>query len=91
MSQSVKVWPTQATGGHKGDTPHTPKLIKRLAIGITEENMNTENELIRMGFEESESANDLIEDMCECCGDAVQAHRARGYKVCLDCFHEMGV
>ena len=53
--------------------------------------MNTENELIRMGFEESESANDLIEDMCECCGDAVQADRARGYKVCLECFHEMGV
>ena len=67
------------------------KLIKRLAMCNTEEiNMNT-NELIRMGFEESESANDLIEDMCECCGDAVQAHRARGYKVCLDCFHEMGV
>ena len=53
--------------------------------------MNTENELIRMGFEESESANDLLEDMCECCGDAVQAHRARGYNVCLDCYYEMGV
>ena len=78
-------------GGIRGIPPYTQKLIKRLAIGNTEENMNTENELIRMGFEESESANDLIEDMCECCGDAVQAHRARGYKVCLDCFHEMGV
>ena len=66
-------------------------LIKELPIGNTEENMNTQNELIRMGFEESESAHDLEEDMCECCGDAVQAHRARGYKVCLDCFHEMGV
>ena len=57
----------------------------------TEEiNMNT-NELIRMGFEESESANDLLEDMCECCNDAVQVHRARGYKVCLDCYYELGV
>ena len=42
----------------------------------TEEiNMNT-NELIRMGFEESESANDLLEDMCECCNEAVQTQRA---------------
>ncbi len=49
------------------------------------------SELIRIGFEESEEANDLVEDMCECCGDAVQAHRARGYKVGLDCFHELGV
>ncbi len=54
--------------------------------------MNT-NELIRMGFEESESAQSLINDveLCECCNDAVQAHRARGYKVCLDCFYELGV
>ena len=34
---------------------------------------------------------ELNEDMCECCGDAVQAHRSRGYKVCMDCFVEMGV
>ena len=52
--------------------------------------MNT-SELIGLGFEESEEANDLVEDMCECCNDAAQAHRARGYKVCLDCFHELGV
>ena len=45
--------------------------------------MNT-SELIKLGFEESH-------DMCECCKDAVQAHRARGYKVCLDCFYELGV
>ena len=65
--------------------------INELAMSKKEEiNMNT-NELLRMGFEESESANDLLEDMCECCGDAVQAHRARGYNVCLDCYYEMGV
>jgi hypothetical protein len=74
-----------------GISPLGEKLIKELAMCNTEEiNMNT-NELIRMGFEESESANDLLQDMCECCNDAVQAHRARGYKVCLDCFHELGV
>jgi len=67
------------------------KLIKDYAIGITRRRKMNTNEIIRMGFEESESANDLIEDMCECCGDAVQAHRARGYKVCMDCFVEMGV
>ena len=49
------------------------------------------SEYMRLGFEESQEAQDLIEDMCECCGDAVQAHRARGYKVCMDCFVEMGV
>ena len=49
------------------------------------------SDLMRLGFEECPEANDLIEDMCECCNDAVQAHRARGYKVCLDCFHELGV
>ncbi len=66
------------------------KLIKRLAMCNTEEiNMNT-NELIRMGFEESESANDLLEDMCECCNEAVQTQRARGYRVCSDCYYEMG-
>ena len=31
--------------------------------------MNT-SELIRMGFEESEEANDLVEDMCECLSGA---------------------
>ena len=51
------------------------------------------NELIRMGFEESESAQSLIEDvdMCEACTDAVATSRSRGYKVCTDCYHEMGV
>ena len=54
--------------------------------------MNT-NEFIRIGFEESESAQSLINDveLCEACEDAAQAHRARGYKVCMDCFVEMGV
>ena len=46
--------------------------------------MNDE-QLIKLGFEES----DL--DMCEACGDAVASSRARGYKVCSDCYVEMGV
>ena len=78
-------------GQHRPQGGISETFINRVAMCNTEEiNMNT-NELIRMGFEESESANDLIQDMCECCNDAVQAHRARGYKVCLDCFYELGV
>ncbi len=57
--------------------------------------MNT-NELIRIGFEESKTAQSLIEDvdMCEDCGDAV-ATTIRGYglgakEVCSDCNCEMG-
>ena len=30
-------------------------------------------------------------DMCESCGDAVATSRSRGYKVCSDCYVEMGV
>ena len=78
-------------GQHRPQGAISETFINRVAMCNTEEiNMNT-NELIRIGFEESESANDLLQDMCECCNDAVQAHRARGYKVCLDCFYEMGV
>jgi len=51
--------------------------------------MKTENELIQLGFEESD---DHI--MCEDCGDAV-ATTLRGYglgqrEVCSDCNCEMG-
>ncbi len=49
--------------------------------------MKTENELVRIGFEESH-------DMCEDCGHAV-ATTLRGYgvgqkEVCSDCNCEMG-
>jgi len=49
--------------------------------------MKTENELVRIGFEESH-------DMCEDCGDAV-ATTLRGYgvgqkQVCSDCNSERG-
>jgi len=47
--------------------------------------MSKESELIRLGFEESDI------DMCEACGDAVATSRSRGYKVCTDCYVEMGV
>jgi len=47
--------------------------------------MNTNQELIKLGFEESEI------DMCQACGDAVATSRSRGYKVCTDCYVEMGV
>ena len=30
-------------------------------------------------------------DMCESCSDAVAVDRARGYRVCRDCYYEMGV
>ena len=35
----------------------------------------------------------LIEDydMCQACKDAVAVDRARGYRVCRDCYYEMGV
>ena len=48
--------------------------------------MKTENELIKLRFEE---ADDL--DMCQACKDAVAVDRSRGYKVCRDCYYEMGV
>ena len=47
--------------------------------------MLNENELIKLGFDE---ADDI--DMCEACEDAVAVDRARGYKVCRDCYYEMG-
>jgi hypothetical protein len=51
--------------------------------------MKTENELIQLGFEESDDHT-----MCEDCGDAV-ATTLRGYglgqrEVCSDCNCEMG-
>ena len=46
--------------------------------------MNDE-QLIKLGFEES----DL--DMCQACMDAVATSRSRGYKVCSDCYVDMGV
>jgi len=90
QNRNVKEWPTLATGGPR--YPPRGKAYKQPRYRNYKEikKMNT-NELIRMGFEESESANDLLQDMCECCGDAAQAHRARGYKVCMDCYSEMGV
>ena len=45
----------------------------------------TTETLIALGFDESDI------EMCEGCGDAAQAHRARGMRVCMDCFVEMGV
>tara|TARA_Y100001963_G_C6431571_1_gene287277 strand:- start:128 stop:280 length:153 start_codon:yes stop_codon:yes gene_type:complete len=30
-------------------------------------------------------------EMCGACEDAVAVDRARGYKVCRDCYYEMGV
>jgi len=48
-------------------------------------NMSKESELIRLGFEESDI------DMCGACGDAMATSRSRGYKVCTDCYVEMGV
>ena len=48
-------------------------------------NQPTINEMIRLGFEES----DII--MCDLCADAVAVHEARNYEVCTDCFHELGV
>ena len=30
-------------------------------------------------------------DMCQACKDAVAVDRARGYRVCRDCYYEMGV
>ena len=66
----------------------THTFIYFLATLIIEENMKTENELIKLGFEE---ADDI---MCEDCGDAV-ATTLRGYglgqkEVCSDCNCEMG-
>ena len=49
---------------------------------MTNENVN---DLIRLGFEES----DII--MCDLCTDVVAVHEARNYEVCTDCFHELGV
>ena len=48
-------------------------------------NQPTVNEMIRLGFEES----DII--MCDLCADAVAGHEARNYEVCTDCYHELGV
>ena len=50
--------------------------------------MKTENELIKLGFDE---ADDI---MCESCKDAVAVHLiGRGLgeqEVCTDCYHEIG-
>ena len=49
-----------------------------------------ENEILKIGFEES--GIELEEyDMCQACKDAVAVDRSRGYRVCRDCYHEMGV
>ena len=57
------------------------KLIQAHCMGIIEVNM--ENELIQIGFEE-----DTI--MCQDCKDAVASHRGRHYdtELCADCFYE---
>ena len=54
------------------------------------------NKFMEIGFDESESAQSLVDDvdMCEDCGDAV-ATTLRGYglgqrMVCSDCNCEMG-
>ena len=54
------------------------------------------NKFMEIGFNESESAQSLVDDvdMCEDCGDAV-ATTLRGYgvgqrEVCSDCNCEMG-
>jgi len=54
------------------------------------------NKFMEIGFDESESAQSLVDDvdMCEDCGDAV-ATTLRGYglgqrEVCSDCNCEMG-
>ncbi len=54
------------------------------------------NKFMEIGFDESESAQALVDDaiMCEDCGDAV-ATTLRGYglgqrEVCSDCNCEMG-
>ena len=57
------------------------KLIQAHCMGIIEVNM--ENKLIQIGFEE-----DTI--MCQDCKDAVASHRGRHYdtELCADCFYE---
>tara|TARA_R100000808_G_C2112423_1_gene126119 strand:- start:383 stop:568 length:186 start_codon:yes stop_codon:yes gene_type:complete len=48
------------------------------------------NQLMKLGFEESGVKLEEY-DMCEACKDAVAVDRARGYRVCRDCYYEMGV
>ncbi len=49
-----------------------------------------ENEILKIGFEES--GIELEEyDMCQACEDAVAVDRSRGLRVCRDCYYEMGV
>ena len=40
-----------------------------------------------------EDAKNMMDDhdMCEACKDAMAVDRARGYRVCRDCYYEMGV
>ncbi len=47
--------------------------------------MNTKEYFMQLGFEES----DII--MCELCNDYVAEKEGRGYEVCMDCFHEVGI
>ena len=48
-------------------------------------NQPTIDEMIQLGFEESDG---IMGDLCT---DAVAVHEARNYEVCTDCFHELGV
>ncbi len=40
-----------------------------------------------------EDAKNMMDDydMCQACKDAIAVDRARGYRVCRDCYYEMGV
>ena len=40
-----------------------------------------------------EDAKNMMDDhdMSEACKDAIAVDRARGYRVCRDCYYEMGV
>ena len=61
-----------------------------IEIGNVTFNKELVDKLIKKGFEES--GVELEEyDMCQACKDAVAVDRARGYRVCRDCYYEMGV
>ena len=61
------------------------ETVSKLRRGNKMELDNSIENMIRLGFEES----DII--MCDLCADAVAVHEARNYEVCTDCFHEFGV
>ena len=46
--------------------------------------------LLDMAIEEGMKEIDE-HDMCQACKDAVAVDRARGLRVCRDCYYEMGV